>query len=348
VRALAALAACTLGGCFFSAPPVTRLADGIEYEGRAVSGDAYAAYAKAALLEARGDDQRALAAYDLAASHDPDSPEILARLGAVACRLSRAPGDELGLRADKSFSRALKLDQYSATAWTELCVCANRRGDVAGALAAGLRAVDADASSLRATLLVVALLERQSQLPRARSWLDALVVRQPGSHEAWRALAAFAERHHDLGRALRAEQGLAELGFRPGPRQALTQALARDRVEDSRRAALELRLPAGELALREVRAGRVGAAAAQAELVLGANPDDADAWIAALCAASLERNEAAFLSTLRAAPLDASTPSAAGLELLGELLERRIGPEAKSAWQAAQGRAEAATLRRAP
>jgi tetratricopeptide (TPR) repeat protein len=316
---------------------VTRVADGLQYDARAVSGDAYAAYARASVLEAAGDDEHALAAYGRAEREDPHSPEIAARVGAVACRLARARDDDLGKRADSSFARALELDPHSATAWIELARCANRRGDSARALEAALRGVDADAGSVRAALLVAELVEQASDFDRARAWLDALVVREPDSRDAWLALAAFAERRADLGRRIRAEQGLSRLGLKAGNRRSLAHALTHGRLEDARSVALELRIGAGELAVRAVQAGRLDAASTQAELVLGANPDDADAWIAAVAAADLQRNLDGLRSALGTAPEQASAPSPAALELLGELLDRMVGPEAKAAWQSARG-----------
>ena len=332
--AVARVSVFSLVGCGAS-PTVTRVADGLQYDGRAVSGDAYAAYARASVLEAAGDDQRALVAYDRAEREDPRSPEIAARVGAVACRLARAPDDEHGRRADSSFSRALELDPHSASAWIELAKCASRRGDTARALEAALRGVDADAGSVRAALIVAELVERAGDRARARAWLDALVVREPNSRDAWLALAGFAERTGDLGRRIRAKQGLTELGLKAGARRSLAHVLSHGRLEDARSVALELRVGPGELAVRAVQAGRLDAAHVQAELVLGANPDDADAWVAAVAAANLERKLDGFQKMLGAAPEQPSAPSPAALEVLAEVLNRVVGPEAKAAWQAA-------------
>ena len=88
-----ALLSFLLAGCGLGAGTVTRVSNGVAVEGRYVPPEAYAAYAKGAFLEARGDDAAALAQYRLALDHDPDAPEILARLGAVQCRLSARAGD---------------------------------------------------------------------------------------------------------------------------------------------------------------------------------------------------------------------------------------------------------------
>src|SRR5262245_27011835 len=76
--------------CAFQAQPVTRIIDGVEANGRPISDDAYAAYARASVLEAEGKDREALMAYRTALAADSGSSEILARIAAIECRLTPA------------------------------------------------------------------------------------------------------------------------------------------------------------------------------------------------------------------------------------------------------------------
>jgi hypothetical protein len=73
-------------------------------------------------------------------------------------------------------------------------------------------------------------------------------------------------------------------------------------------------------------------------LVLGADPDDADAWLSSLMAADLRGDRSEFARLLRECPASPSALSPHAAHLHAELLERLIGPEARAAWLAAQPR----------
>lgn len=335
-RVLLLLSAAPFAACSFRGT-VTRLADHREFEGRAISSEAYGDYARGALLEAAGDDRGALAAYQAALSEDPSAPEIHARLGAVRCRNSRSAKDALGAAATRSLQRALELDPESSTAWTETSNCEARRGRVREAYEAAKRAAEFDPLAIASTVLVSARAEAAGDLEQARVWLDELVVRAPKSREAWTALARFAVRHADLGRQLRARAALARLGIETGgpPELELNAALARGELRSARAAAQRARLSPGELAARLAESGMTGAASEQAALVLGADPDDADAWITSLLTADLRRDQAELERTLLKVPSDPSGLSPAAARLLGQLLDRLVGRDARAAWLAA-------------
>ena len=72
--------------------------------------------------------------------------------------------------------------------------------------------------------------------------------------------------------------------------------------------------------------------------MLGADPDDGDAWVARVVAADLRRDRADFESALRDVPASASALSPVASRLYAELLERVVGAEARAAWLAAQPR----------
>ncbi|MFZ5894413.1 MAG: hypothetical protein ACOY0T_25350 [Myxococcota bacterium] len=347
VALLVALGSST--GCAFASGSVTRIADGVEREGRAVSAEAYAYYARGVVLEGRGDARAALAAYRAALKEDPDSAELHARAGSAECSQSQSSGDEHARAAEESFARARELDAYSSNAWALAARCAAHRARPHEALDAARKAASFDADSVYFSLLVVEYAEALGDLATARAWLDGLLVRSPESREALNAAVAFAKRHDDAARRLRAEQKLAELGAPPDTNAELRAALARGDLPAARKAALALRVPPAELALRAVRLSTASVASEQAALALGADPNDADAWVAALVAADLARDRAALARLLHEDPVAPSPPSSLALELLGELLARLAGDDARAAWGApsaatTQNSAQSATL----
>ena len=333
-RWLLLFTATSSAGCSLGAGSVTRIADGREFQARAVSAEAYAAYARGALFEAAGDDENALGAYQAALSEDSRSPELHARIGAAHCRLGRSAA------ASRSLARALELDPYSSTAWRETARCAARRDPPREALSAALRAASTDPVAVDSALLVIELAEAAGQTTEARVWLDELVVRAPSSREAWVALAAFATRHADLGRQLRARAGLASLGIVPRTesKRELDAAVTLGELGPARAAAVRSRLGPGELAARLAERGHGAAASEQAALVLGANPDDANAWVARVVAADLQHDRVELARALNESPTSPSALDPVATRLYAELLERLVGPDARAAWLQAQSK----------
>jgi tetratricopeptide (TPR) repeat protein len=325
----------TLSGCVVRGETVTRVADGVPHEGRYIAEDAYALYARGALLEAHGDRNGALAQYLAALDADPDAPEILAHVARLNCELAGSPTDDWARRARAAVTRALAIDAESSVVLAESARCHARFREIRRALADALRAARADPESMRIQLLVVELAEAAGQLALARAWLDALVARSPDSRLAWRYVAEFAERTRDPGRALRAARASAD--DRASARQrSLSAALARGDLDAARSAATALGISPGELAARATLEGKPSLAREQAELVLAADPTDPNAWIALLALSDLERNTEEWVRTLKAAPDSAATaPGPSARRLQAELLERVVGPEARRAWDAA-------------
>jgi hypothetical protein len=162
-------------------------------------------------------------------------------------------------------------------------------------------------------------------------------------------MVAFAERTHDHERKAAAELALDQIGAHASQRHAgkkarttladVDAALARGAFDDARRLALAARLSSGALAVRAAATGAAAFAKDQAELVLAADPQNGDARVAAAVAADLLRDDQALLRTM----VDATRPGPplsplAGL-LMAELLDRRVGPDAKRAWMDALGTA---------
>ena len=337
---LAALAA--VAGC--AEPGVVRVLDGREVEGRFIDERAYALYAVASEAEARGDRALALRAYEAAAEEDPESPEIWTRVGAVRCspdadgRVARGPAEE-------AFDRAQSRDEEYEPLWRERARCALAAGHAEEARVAAARAEALDPNRDETVVLHAQALEKSGRPDAARRALVALTLRHERSVPAWRALADLARRTGDADLAESASRTLARLtrGTTPDPRPAPPGALAevdaallRGDLAAARRRGTVARLPAAELALRAAALGRVEAARAQAELVLGADPGDAAARIALAVAADLAADEATVVRVLRELPSarDASLVAASPLArlLYAELLQRRVGAEAARAF----------------
>jgi tetratricopeptide (TPR) repeat protein len=308
--------------------------------GRFITDDAYAAYLRGALLEAQGKRQAALSAYIEGARQDPDSPELLTRIGVLRCvgegagEAKNAPG--------AAFDRAASVDPAYEEAWTERARCHLKRGELEDAEQAARVAVSLDPDRIEPAVLLSLVLERRNHIDEAARWLDGLVIRDPASIEAAEAMLAFASRTNDVARKASAERALASLGARAGRRSSadkvgtsladVDSALSRGAFDEARRLALAARLSSGALGLRAAAIGAATFAKEQAELVLAADPADVDARVAAAVAADLLRDDEALARTL----VDASSARGALSPLAGvlmaELLDRRIGASAKKAW----------------
>lgn len=329
--------ALALPACRFEPGPVTRVFDGVRHEGRYIAPNAYAEYARGALHEARGDLAAALAHYEAALRIDPRSPEIRARIGHLQCRRSRSSGDRAAQAARRAFAGAIAKDPRSSIAWFESARCQRKHGNLDAALAQARKAARFDPESVATSVLVAELCEARGDAPCAAAWLDALVAKNPESRPAWNAVLAHAERRRDAGRLLRARRALASLGQPPPPHVALEDAFVAGDLGAARRAAVRLRLPPGRLALRAALVGAMPIAREQAKLVLAADPDDTEAWVAALLIADLERDADAFDDLLRHPPDEPTPPSAEAVRALHELVSRRAGAESARALREATG-----------
>ena len=250
-------------GCA-SSTAVTRSVGGRLVRGRFVTDDAYAAYLRGALLEAQGNREAALSAYTEGARHDPHSPELLTKIGALICDRQDGAGGSSSEKPAAAFDRAAAIDPAYEEAWTERARCLIKRGQLEGAEQAARVAVSLDPNRVEPAVLLSLALERLGRIEEAKRWLEGLVVRSPASIEALEAMAAFAERTHDEARHAAAQRALTELGAR-SHRNRLTvrgrattvadvdAAIARGGFEDARRLALAARVSSGSLAQRPCR-----------------------------------------------------------------------------------------------
>ncbi len=318
-------------GCSFTRGTVTRIESGIEREGHAISAEAYATYARGVELEARGDRNGAILAFESAAREDPESAEILARLGALYCARSESAGDHAQDLAEQRFKGALELDAYSSHTWAAIARCSAHRARAHEALQAARQAANYDPTSVELSLLVVEYAEALGDLPTARRWLDGILASAPGSREALQALKAFGVRHAEPARQLRAQRELDALGAGDA-KLALERALDQDDLERARSARERLRMAPSELAIQALGRGALSVAHAEAALAWAADPSDADAWVVALVVADLTRNRAEFEALLLSPPTPAAVPKPATLAVFRDLLGRTLGAEARAAW----------------
>jgi tetratricopeptide (TPR) repeat protein len=342
-RALALFAACAALSACAGSERVTRVAGGFREEGRYIDTQSYSAFMGGVIAEASGRYADARLFYQQALDDDADSPEIQARIGAVSCKLA-VRGARAELRAaERAFDEALELDSSFAPAYYERAVCARARGRREQALRDAKRAVKYDSTPVAYTRLVSELLFESGRASEAWAWLDALVVRTPDWAEAWSAYRSAAERTSDAVRLRRALANQIRLGA-PEPRpeasdtEAIDALLLLGDLPAARIAAKARHWRSSELALRSVEIGALEVGYEQAMLVLGADPGDADAWIAALAAAEDQRLPERFEAALVALDPRPLPPSARAVTLLESLLARRVGADAaralRQAWEA--------------
>ncbi|HEX6765208.1 MAG TPA: tetratricopeptide repeat protein, partial [Polyangiaceae bacterium] len=309
--------------------PVTRVADGETWEGRSIAPEAYAAYLRASVLEARGDARGAVLELERALDEDPDSPEIVTRIARLLC-LAGATSREAAEEAMGSFDDALALDPTYAPAWLGLSECRERRGDFEGALKAAERGAYYDPESASATRAVARLLFALGRHEEGFVWLEALVALSPDSLDAGQALLDAARARRDVPRETRALRAVSALGRaeQPARELAFDEALAASDLPRARALATGLAIAPSAVAVRALDASSPRLALEQAKLVLSADPSDSDAWIVALAASDELGDEAAFSETVRLLDPEPLPPSARAREIFEKLVVRRVGATA--------------------
>jgi tetratricopeptide (TPR) repeat protein len=287
--ALLALALCV--SCGMSSTGVTRIADGVRYQGRFVNAEAYAAYLMGVEREAQGEFNEALAAYLEAHAEDPDSPEIWARIGAVRCFSSAPSKGPAAARA--SFERGLRTEPAYFGNYFERARCAERARDYPSALRDATAAVARQPEDEAANLLVARVLQALGKNVEARAWLEAYRSYHTATIATERALASARS---------------------PGSARA-TEAPSSGAPATHARSG----------AFAELGSGRNERARQRAELELEADPSNSDAWIATLVACDALHDEACFEAAISRLQTPSLAPSSTALGYLRELLARRAG-----------------------
>jgi hypothetical protein len=330
--ALHALIACS------SALGTERVFDGHTVRGRYIRPEAYAAYTEGVYREQHGDVAGAEQAYRQALVRDGQSPEILTRLGALACRQSAS-------RALRLFDRAAALEPY-APAWTARAQCLSRQ-QPAAALEAALRSVQLAPDAPDANLLVARLYRETAQPERARAWLFAWLLLEPelgasgGELQTETALLGDPQLSLLAGEVLQRrsehEQGPPAAAQHREPPPALVAAIRAKEIERARQLATEARITPLELSLLATAHAQPELGLAQAELLLAANPRDSGALIAGLMAAAQLGGDEALRRVLLEAQGDQAPPPELA-RFLAEVLRARIDNDAARSWTQAYQR----------
>jgi tetratricopeptide (TPR) repeat protein len=276
---------------------VVRIFDGREVSGEFVSPESYAAFADAALEEAQGHRDTAVAAYERALAEDPGNAVAWGRIGALRCTSDPAA-------AAAAFARAERLAPELASPWLARAACDLERRDGRAATAHALRAAALAPNDDEATRLVALAFESAGDKLAAERWRRGLLLRDD-----------------------RAAKQPAE--------GALGQALDGADSERAERAAIVAHVGDSELSLRAVQKGRVDLAATIAVRVLDADPASSDARIAALVSADFEGDGDSFERWCAGTPKGSLLPTPLGAELLEGLIARRVGSGAAHRWSAA-------------
>jgi len=278
-------------GCAVGSGGVTRMANGVRYEGRFVNPEAYAAYASGIEHEARGEFGKAITWYLEARAEDPESPEIWARIGAAQC-FGAEPRRGASSSA-RAFENGVRLDANYYGNYFERARCEERAQLFDSGLTDANAAVARRPADEPANLLVARLLQAQGRAADARAWLEAF--------------QSYRDASPAMNRALEAARRPSPASASPGEPSAVSLASARS------------------AAFAELRAGKPEAARQHAQTELGADPTNADAWIATLVACDALRDNVCFDSALESLQSPSLAPSDTGLAFLNELLARRAG-----------------------
>jgi hypothetical protein len=329
---LHALSACSSG------LGTERVFDGHTVKGRYIRPEAYAAYTEGVYREQHGDFAGAELAYRRALARDGQSPEILTRLGVLACRQSVT-------RALDLFEQADELEPY-APAWAARARCLSGRQSAA-ALAAALRSVQLAPAAPDANLLVARLYRENAQPELARAWLFAWLLLEPelgaGADELRNETALLGDpqlsllasevlqRHAEQADGARARPKRGE------PPPALVAAIRANEAERARQLATEAHITPLELSLLATAHAQPELGLAQAELLLAANPRDSGALIAGLMAAAQLGGDEPLRRILLEAQGDQAPPPELARSL-AEVLRARIDEQAAQTWSQAYQR----------
>ncbi len=325
------------------------------FHGRSVVGPyiepgAYAAFAEGTYLEQRGEWNAAELAYRRALDLDSKSPSTWTRLAALACR--------------KDLKRALAafhtegIARDYAPAWEERARCLHQHGETKSALAAAERAVMLEPGNAGANLLIADIYRAESKPAEASAWLFAWVLSSPEAASHWKALYERATRIRDKPLARLARQELARRSRVGAEDITSIHSTSDTRGEGasgsehadatiSERGDIDARSSSSDevgsslsSALDATARGQPALALSRADLLLKANPDDADALVAALFASLMLGDEERLAEVLRRAQATRA-PSPALAKAMTDLLRFRVGERAAEQWLAAYRRATA-------
>ncbi|MBK7583466.1 MAG: tetratricopeptide repeat protein [Myxococcales bacterium] len=321
-----ALLAPSVSGCIFGEGSVTRVYAGRSVEGPYITPEAYAHYAQGVIEESQGNFAKAQAEYQRVLLDDDSSADVWTRLGAVLCATRQ--------EATSAFAKAEELDPKFAPMWRERARCTLAGGNAAAALAQAERAVALDPDDELASLTVASALAKLGRNDEAQRWVLALSLRGPPSPAVKEALGrSVAPSPAAPSPPPRSDALGAHFSNERRPTLAdVDRALAERAPARARRLAKLVGLRTSHLALRAAALGVTDVARTEAARVLDADPNDSDALIAALSAASLDGDPAGVAALLTRGGAEPLAPSSLGVRLFAELLRRRVGKDAAAIW----------------
>lgn len=316
---------------------IDRRYDGQVVSERLISPEAYARYARAAVLESQGSYDEAATEYRAVLELDPQSAAAWTRLGATLCAL--------GQPSTSTFEQAMRLAPEFAENSYARAVCLEQQDQLEQALRHSQSALALAPMEYRHTELAARLLEKLGRTAAARRLLVAGRLQFPGARAAQRALAAFADRYDD--------EALLRLAF------CLTSDSPTDTGEEcnfvERRASFDTRPraasvrkrstdPMVERALCAAARGDSKTAIGIAATILDADQDNGDAWVALVYASDVDQDSVNFADAVSRLGENPTLVFELSRRLFTELLERRAGVAAARAWQSANSEALAPLL----
>jgi tetratricopeptide (TPR) repeat protein len=322
-------------GC---AHQVTRISDGSTKQERAVSTQAYAAYARARLLERQGDTRAAAASYREVLRLDSAADEAWVRIGALSCERDPAA-------AGRAFLEAEQLNAESAVLFRAKAQCSLLQRDFAAARTAAAAALRFAPNDPELSQLVIAVQLASGNLEQAARYAWSHVAIFPQDTKGWLLLAASVAGPEGLRAQLhrRAADRISSrypyATFSPPSQPTARRSLDRSvksrldlehalRTGDDRavqRAARELGLGTLDLVTRAFELGALEFAHAQATLAGMVQPQDAGIWQQRLMLADLLQDEEQFDQLLKSVPALPSGSKSGEWGPLFEVVRRRTG-----------------------
>jgi tetratricopeptide (TPR) repeat protein len=335
----ASLALVGLTGC--QGEQVVRVKDGRAYHERSIAPEAYAAYARARLNEAQGNDAAAMRGYEHVLDLDNRAGQAWIRLGALQCRTNPKA-------AERAWQQASEIAAESPQLWVERARCALARGELKQANDFALQALEFAPSQPQVSLLCANIASRLGNSDHETQLLFGALAMHPANVALLTALATSptqppAYQRYATRRLIRLRP-IDETWVPPvyiehshlGPTQRVSalhlqeqfeQALSQHDADEALRIATLLGVRPDRLALAAFFWGFDSLAAQQASVLLALNPSDASAWLIALLEADVSGAREKLDELLAHPPQSSSKLEPALLEALFALIQRRTPPE---------------------
>jgi hypothetical protein len=329
-------------GC--GANRVVRIRAGQSYQERPIDSQAYAAFMRARIYEAKGDTVHAALKYEEVLSFDPQAAEAWVRLGKIYCA-SNVP------KASEAWLTAEQLDPESPDLWIQRGRCEYRQDHFELAQIYARLAIRYEPTSAQAAVLIAETSSRLNRREEAATWLRGACAMSPTNVFLWQTIF-LSKDMPDFERRYAARQ-LATLrppgessiplsysssadssqptraAWKVNLDQELETALGKNDTAGARRVATFLGLNPEQLALRALIEGAYNVVLDEAELLLAVDSNNASAWILGLVAADRGRDDDRFKSLLARSPKGSISTDAKYHDFLVELIGNRVALDTK-------------------